>query len=312
MIKNRFWWLLPSLMPLLLSGCNMALLDPKGEVGMQQKSLILTATWLMLIVVIPVIIMTFFFAWKYRASNKNATYSPNWSHSNKIEFVVWTIPLIIILILGTLTWKTTHSLDPRTPLASKEKPLVIQAVSLDWKWLFIYPEQGIATVNEISFPANVPIEFKVTSGSVMNSFFIPQLGSQIYAMAGMQNRVHLIANEEGAYKGISANYSGAGFSGMKFMAYATSTEKFDEWVSKVKQSPKALQLTDYDELTKATQNNPVEYFGAVKPALYQDIINRFMVPANQQAAPEGHGMQQEMPHDMEQGMHMPSHSGSGE
>lgn len=273
MIKNRFWWLLPSLMPLLLSGCNMALLDPKGEVGMQQKSLILTATWLMLIVVIPVIIMTFVFAWKYRASNKNATYSPNWSHSNKIEFVVWTIPLIIILILGTLTWKTTHSLDPRTPLASKEKPLVIQAVSLDWKWLFIYPEQGIATVNEISFPANVPIEFKVTSGSVMNSFFIPQLGSQIYAMAGMQNRVHLIANEEGAYKGISANYSGAGFSGMKFMAYATSTEKFDEWVSKVKQSPKALQLTDYDELTKATQNNPVEYFGAVKPALYQDIIN---------------------------------------
>ena len=123
----------------------------------------------MLIVVIPVIIMTFYFAWKYRASNKNATYTPNWSHSNKIEVVVWSIPLIIILILGTITWKTTHSLDPRTPIPSQEKTLVIQAVSLDWKWLFIYPEQGIATINEISFPANVPVEFKVTSGSVMNS-----------------------------------------------------------------------------------------------------------------------------------------------
>ena len=169
MIKNRCWWLVPSIMPLLLSGCNMALLDPKGAIGMQQKSLILTATWLMLIVVIPVIIMTFYFAWKYRASNKNATYTPNWSHSNKIEVVVWSIPLIIILILGTITWKTTHSLDPRTPIPSQEKTLVIQAVSLDWKWLFIYPEQGIATINEISFPANVPVEFKVTSGSVMNS-----------------------------------------------------------------------------------------------------------------------------------------------
>ncbi len=167
MIKNRFRWLLPSSMALLLSGCNMALLDPKGAIGMEQKSLIMTATWLMLIVVVPVIIMTFLFAWKYRASNKNATYSPNWSHSNKIEFVVWTIPCIIILILGTLTWTSTQALDPRNPLPSENKPLVIEAISLDWKWLFIYPEQGIATVNEIAFPANVPVQFKVTSGSVI-------------------------------------------------------------------------------------------------------------------------------------------------
>lgn len=312
MIRNRFWWLLPSFMPLLLSGCNMALLDPKGAIGIQQKSLILTATWLMLIVVIPVIIMTFLFAWKYRASNKNATYAPNWSHSNKIEFVVWTIPLIIILILGTITWKTTHSLDPRTPLPSKEKPLVIQVVSLDWKWLFIYPEQGIATVNEISFPANVPVEFKVTSGSVMNSFFIPQLGSQIYAMAGMQNRVHLIANEEGAYKGISANYSGAGFSGMKFMAYATSQEKFAEWVAKVKQAPKNMQWTDYEGLSKPTQNNPVEYYSSVKSGLYMDIVNKFMGSDKSHSPMHAEEMKKEMSNDMEQGMHMPSHSGSGE
>ena len=316
MIKNRFRWLLPSSMALLLSGCNMALLDPKGAIGMEQKSLIMTATWLMLIVVVPVIIMTFLFAWKYRASNKNATYSPNWSHSNKIEFVVWTIPCIIILILGTLTWTSTQALDPRNPLPSENKPLVIEAISLDWKWLFIYPEQGIATVNEIAFPANVPLQFKVTSGSVMNSFFIPQLGSQIYAMAGMQNQVHLIANEEGVYKGMSANYSGKGFSGMKFTATATSADKFDEWVMKVKQSAKGLQMADYEQLAKPTENNAVEYFSSVKSDLYQDIINKYMDPAMahnaDQSQPMTQDMQKEMNNDMEQGMHMPSHSGSGE
>lgn len=316
MIKNRFRWLLPSSMALLLSGCNMALLDPKGAIGMEQKSLIMTATWLMLIVVVPVIIMTFLFAWKYRASNKNATYSPNWSHSNKIEFVVWTIPCIIILILGTLTWTSTQALDPRNPLPSENKPLVIEAISLDWKWLFIYPEQGIATVNEIAFPANVPVQFKVTSGSVMNSFFIPQLGSQIYAMAGMQNQVHLIANEEGVYKGMSANYSGKGFSGMKFTATATSADKFDEWVMKVKQSAKGLQMADYEQLAKPTENNAVEYFSSVKSGLYQDIINKYMDPAMahnaDQSQPMMQDMQKEMNNDMEQGMHMPSHSGSGE
>ena len=316
MIKNRFRWLLPSSMALLLSGCNMALLDPKGAIGMEQKSLIMTATWLMLIVVIPVIIMTFLFAWKYRASNKNATYSPNWSHSNKIEFVVWIVPCIIILILGTLTWKSTQALDPRNPLPSENKPLVIEAISLDWKWLFIYPEQGIATVNEIAFPANVPVQFKVTSGSVMNSFFIPQLGSQIYAMAGMQNQVHLIANEEGVYKGMSANYSGKGFSGMKFTATATSVDKFDEWIMKVKQSAKGLQMADYEQLAKPTENNAVEYFSSVKSGLYQDIINKYMDPAMvhkaDQSQPMMQDMQKEMNNDMEQGMHMPSHSGSGE
>lgn len=316
MIKNRFRWLLPSSMALLLSGCNMALLDPKGAIGMEQKSLIMTATWLMLIVVVPVIIMTFLFAWKYRASNKNATYSPNWSHSNKIEFVVWTIPCIIILILGTLTWTSTQALDPRNPLPSENKPLVIEAISLDWKWLFIYPEQGIATVNEIAFPANVPLQFKVTSGSVMNSFFIPQLGSQIYAMAGMQNQVHLIANEEGVYKGMSANYSGKGFSGMKFTATATSADKFDEWVMKVKQSAKGLQMADYEQLAKPTENNAVEYFSSLKSGLYQDIINKYMDPAMahnaDQSQPMTQDMQKEMNNDMEQGMHMPSHSGSGE
>ena len=213
----------------LLSGCDSALLDPKGQIGLEQRSLILTAFGLMLIVVIPAILMAVGFAWKYRASNKDAKYSPNWSHSNKVEAVVWTVPILIILFLAVLTWKTTHALEPSKPLVHDEKPITIEVVSMDWKWFFIYPEQGIATVNEIAFPANTPVQFKVTSNSVMNSFFIPRLGSQIYAMAGMQTRLHLIANEVGTYDGISASYSGPGFSGMKFKAIATKDRaEFDQ------------------------------------------------------------------------------------
>ncbi len=169
--------------------CSVAVIlrcsDPKGQIGLEQRSLILTAFGLMLIVVIPAILMAVGFAWKYRASNKDAKYSPNWSHSNKVEAVVWTVPILIIIFLAVLTWKTTHALEPGRP-AHDEKPITIEVVSMDWKWFFIYPEQGIATVNEIAFPANTPVYFKVTSDSVMNCFFIPRLGSQIYAMAGMQ------------------------------------------------------------------------------------------------------------------------------
>ncbi|MGL4206742.1 MAG: ubiquinol oxidase subunit II [Aeromonadaceae bacterium] len=261
---------------LLLGGCNMTLLDPKGLVGMEQKNLIITALALMLIVVIPVIVMTFWFAWRYRASNKAATYAPNWSHSNKIEAVVWGIPCVIILVLGTITWKTTHSLDPRAPLPSAVKPLEIEVVSLDWKWLFIYPEQGVASVNEVVFPVNVPVHFKVTSGSVMNSFFIPQLGSQIYAMAGMRNQLNLMANEVGSYKGISANYSGHGFSGMKFTAEATTQEGFEQWLHNVRTEKSALNFADYLVLAKPTENHPVTHFSTVETGIYDRIIAQFM------------------------------------
>lgn len=237
----------------LLSGCNSALLDPKGQIGLEQRSLILTAFGLMLIVVIPAILMAVGFAWKYRASNKDAKYSPNWSHSNKVEAVVWTVPILIIIFLAVLTWKTTHALEPSKPLAHDEKPITIEVVSMDWKWFFIYPEQGIATVNEIAFPANTPVYFKVTSNSVMNSFFIPRLGSQIYAMAGMQTRLHLIANEPGTYDGISASYSGPGFSGMKFKAIATPDRaEFDQWVAKAKQSPNTMSdMAAFEKLKRA-------------------------------------------------------------
>ncbi|WON76197.1 cytochrome o ubiquinol oxidase subunit II [Serratia sp. UGAL515B_01] len=262
----------------MLSGCNMVLMNPKGAIGVEQRTLILTAIGLMLIVVIPVIVMAFAFAWKYRASNKEAKYTPNWSHSNKIEAVVWTIPIIIIVILGTITWKTTHDLDPFKPIVTDKKPMTIEVMSLDWKWLFIYPEQGIATVNELAFPKDVPIEFKITSNSVMNSFFIPQLGGQIYAMAGMQTKLHLIGNEAGKYDGISSSYSGHGFSGMKFTAIVTPSEgDFEQWVAKVKESQNTLNtINDFNELAKPSENNPVEYFSSVKPNLFKETIAKFM------------------------------------
>ena len=292
----------------MLSGCNMVLMNPKGAIGVEQRTLIITAIALMLIVVVPVIFMAFAFAWKYRASNKDAKYSPNWSHSNKIEAVVWTIPIIIIAILGTITWKTTHELDPFKPIVTDKKPMTIEVVSLDWKWLFIYPEQGIATVNELAFPKDVPVEFKITSNSVMNSFFIPQLGGQIYAMAGMQTKLHLIGNEAGKYDGISSSFSGRGFSGMKFTAIVTPTEgDFDQWVAKVKASSTNLNATsDFNKLAEPSENNPVEYFSSVKPNLFKETIGKFMGDMDMHKGATAHeGM------DMSQGMDMGEHAHAG-
>lgn len=278
MSKNRYprlLGLLPLIGTLLLSGCNMTLLNPKGQVGLDERNLIITATLLMLLVVVPVIVMTFLFAWKYRASNTNATYTPKWNHSTKIEIAVWAVPVLIIIALGYVTYKSTHALDPYKPLESDVKPVTIEVVAMDWKWLFIYPEQGIATVNKIVFPANTPVNFKITSDSVMNSFFIPALGGQIYAMAGMQTKLHLIANENAEMDGISANYSGAGFTGMKFKAIATTQEEFDAWVSEVKKAPKQLEQAEYAALSKPSQNNPVELYSSVTPNLFQTIVDKY-------------------------------------
>ncbi|AWY42864.1 ubiquinol oxidase subunit II [Pseudomonas putida] len=278
MIKNRYPRLLglvPLIGALLLSGCNMTLLNPKGQVGLDERNLIITATLLMLLVVVPVIVMTFLFAWKYRASNTSATYTPKWNHSTKIEIAVWAVPIMIIIALGYVTYKSTHALDPYRPLESDVKPVTIEVVALDWKWLFIYPEQGIATVNKIVFPAHTPINFKITSDAVMNSFFIPALGGQIYAMAGMQTKLHLIANENAEMDGISANYSGAGFTGMKFKATATTQEEFDAWVNEVKKAPKKLEQAEYAALAKQSQNNPVELYSSVTPNLFQIIVDKY-------------------------------------
>lgn len=261
---------------LLLTGCSSALLDPKGQIGVEQRSLILTSFGLMLIVVIPVIVMTLLFGWRYRSSNKVAKYLPDWAHSNWIEAAVWTVPCVIIAVLAVITWNTSHSLDPHKPIESDVAPIEIQAVALDWKWLFIYPEQGVASVNELAFPVDTPVRFRVTSASVMNAFFIPRLGSQIYAMAGMDNDVHLIANEIGVYPGRSTNYSGAGFSGMIFDAHVTSDEDFDAWVADVAQSPDTLSYPDgYEALAEQSEFHPVEHFSDVTPEFYERLVTSF-------------------------------------
>ncbi|WP_345778452.1 ubiquinol oxidase subunit II [Dyella sp. 2HG41-7] len=254
----------------------MDVLSPEGDIGSQEKSLILIATGLMLLVVVPVIAMIFIFAWRYRASNTKATYAPKWSHSTAIEAVVWTIPCIIIAILGTITWRSTHALDPYKPLVSQTKPITIQAVSMDWKWVFIYPDYGVASVNELALPTNVPVHFEITSDSVMNAFFIPQLGSQIYAMAGMETQLNLIANKPGTYAGISSNYSGAGFSDMHFNAVATSQQGFQDWINKAKASTTHLDAQTYHALTQPSEKVPVTYYANVKPGLFDSIIAQYM------------------------------------
>ncbi|MCI0511319.1 cytochrome bo3 quinol oxidase subunit 2 [Chromohalobacter marismortui] len=290
MKKNLGWLGVLPLIAVLLSGCDAALVDPKGLIGEQLKSLIITAFWLMMIVVIPVIVMTVVFAWKYRHSNHAAKYLPDWAHSNKIEVVVWLVPCIIILFLGIITWKTSHSLDPHKPLAPASETMEVQVVALDWKWLFIYPKQGIATVNQVAMPVDVPVHFRVTSASVMNSFFIPTLGSQIYAMAGMDNDVYLVANETGVFAGKSSNYSGRGFSEMTFDALALSKDDFEDWVDKVGQAPQTLSFKgSYQELAEPSTDHPVEYFSDVTPNLYRNIIQSFKGGSGQSGHGEGHG-----------------------
>jgi cytochrome o ubiquinol oxidase subunit 2 len=255
-----------------LGGCNWTVLDPKGQIGIDERSIIITATWLMLIVVIPVIVMTFVFAWRYRASNTRAVYSPDWDRSTVVASVMVLLPCAIVVCLSVIAWRTAHELDPYRPIASDIDPISVDVVALDWKWLFIYPDQQIATVNEVAFPSNVPVNFRITSASVMNSFFIPQLGGQIYAMSGMQTKLSLIANQAGIYDGISANYSGGGFSDMKFKAIAMNGREFSDWLAKVKQSPKQLGTEAYKVLATPSEKNPIEYFSEVDSRFFEGIL----------------------------------------
>lgn len=253
---------------LIINGCSTILMNPSGEISIQQKKLILITISLISIVIIPVIFMTIFFSYKYRKKNNN---KKKIKHPNKIEFFCWIIPIIIISILSIITWKTTHDLDPYKKLKEKKDLISIQVISANWKWIFIYPKENIATVNEIAIPINTPIEFKITSDSVMNSFFIPSLGSQIYAMPGMQTKLNLIANKIGIYKGFSSNYSGHGFSNMKFQVLVKKNKKeFKNWIEKVKKSKKKLE---YIKQEKNKKN--IEYFSSVKKKLFEKNIEKF-------------------------------------
>ncbi|MBS0419288.1 MAG: ubiquinol oxidase subunit II [Proteobacteria bacterium] len=272
-----------SLTAILLAGCNTVLLHPSGAVAAQQGRLIVQSTVLMLLIVIPVIVLTVVFAWRYRQSNAQATYTPDWDHSTQLELVIWAAPLLIIIALGALTWISSHTLDPFRPLRSLDatraipsatRPLTVEVVALDWKWLFIYPEQGIATVNEIAAPVDVPINFKITASSVMNSFFVPALAGQVYAMPGMQTQLNAVMNEPGVYEGFSANYSGAGFSGMHFKFKGLSADGFNQWVQSVKASGQGLNKANYQELAKPSERDPVRLYSSVDASLYDAILNQ--------------------------------------
>lgn len=276
---------------LLSAGCRYAVLDPSGPIAAKEKELILISTALMLLVVMPVIILTLFFAFWYRASNTRAHAMPNWAHSNAIEVVVWTVPLLIVITLGWLAWTTTHALDPYRPLEGNgKKTLEIDVVALDWKWLFIYPEQNIASVNEVAFPVDTPVHFRITSDTVMNSFFIPGLAGQIYAMAGMRTELSLIANKPGTFGGLSANYSGAGFSGMRFNALATSDADFDAWTRKVAASGHPLDEAAFSDLANKRENSPVVYYAPGNAGLLQSLIDKY----RQTPPPEHTGSQMNM------------------
>lgn len=257
---------------------NIAILNPKGLIALKQRDLMLISTVLMLIVVIPVFIMTAAIAWEYRSSNKAAKYTPNWDHNLTAEFIWWGFPFIIILILSVVTWQSSHELDPYKPLESSTKPLVIQAVALQWKWLFIYPEQKIATINFIQIPEKTPINFKITADSPMNSLWIPELAGQIYAMPGMETHLHLIADDLGDYRGSSANISGEGFSGMTFTVRSSTHKDFDEWIKSVQSSTSghSLDIKEYQKIAKPSSYDPVAYFSLGYENLFDWIATKPM------------------------------------
>jgi cytochrome o ubiquinol oxidase subunit 2 len=260
-----------------LGGCSHTLLlDPKGPIGEAERFLIIMAFVLMLIVVIPVFVMVFWFSLRYRASNTKATYTPKWDYSAKLDWVVWLVPIAIVTVLAYLTWTRTFQLDPYKPIESDVKPVRIEVVSLDWKWLFIYPDYNIASVNQLVFPTNVPLSLRLTSDTVMISFFIPQLGSQMYAMAGMQTRLHLMADEPGTYAGQNQEFSGRGYADMHFKAIAVSRKQFETWLRKAKQSPDKLDQARYEKLREPSIGHPVRCFSRVKPHLFDSIVGRYM------------------------------------
>jgi cytochrome o ubiquinol oxidase subunit II len=272
---------------ILLAGCNTVVLNPSGDIADQQAHLIVVSTLLMLLIIVPVIALTVFFAWRYRKNNTSAKYDPEWDHSTQLELVIWGAPLLIIIALGLITWISTHTLDPYRPLdriddnrpiSPAAQPLTIQVVALDWKWLFIYPEQGIATVNELATPVDVPIRFKITASSVMNSFYIPALAGQIYAMPSMETTLNAVLNAPGEFEGFSANYSGAGFSHMRFKYHGMDVNDFERWVAEAKSNGETLDRATYLQLEKPSEREPVHHYATVAPDLFHAIVNRCVAP----------------------------------
>lgn len=256
----------------------IAVLFPAGAIALEERNLLYIIQLIMLLVIIPVYVFTFIFSWKYRAQNKNAIYDPDLVDHKIAEIVWWGVPLILTIIISVITWYKTHELDPFKPIESDKKPLTIQVVALQWKWLFIYPNEKIATVNFVQFPKQTPIRFEITADAPMNSFWIPHLGGQIYAMPKMKTQLNLIADVEGDFRGSSANLSGEGFAGMTFIARASSDEEYQKWLEDAKNSKNTLNRELYEQLAAPSQNNPIELYQLKDDGLFDQIIMKFMHP----------------------------------
>ena len=264
-----------ALMVIASRGVSMPVIDTRGVVGDAQRDTLYFAVLVMLIVVIPVFFLLFFIAIRYRETNKKAAYHPEWASNKKLEAVWWGVPILIIMVLSVVTWNTSHSLDPFRPLESDVKPLKVQVVALQWKWLFIYPEHGVASVGEFAMPVDTPVEFTITSDAPMNSFWIPQLGGQVYAMAGMSTKLHLDAREPGDYRGTSANISGEGHASMTFTAKARTADEFKAWIAQAKSSETALSPETYEGLRMPSKNIGVKHYQLGDNGLYDLIVARY-------------------------------------
>ncbi len=267
------------LAPLLLAGCQPAVLDPQGSVGAADKQILIDSVAIMLAIVVPTMLAILAFAWWFRASNTRARHLPEWSYSGQIELIVWAIPLLVIMLLGGVTWIGAHDLDPARPLASRARPIEIQAVSLDWKWLFIYPEQRIASVNGLVIPVGVPVHFALTSESVMNVFFVPQLGSMIYTMNGMRTQLNLQADAVGDFRGQSSHFSGDGFADMNFIAHAMPPAQFAAWVNTTRAAGPSLDAASYAALARQSQHVAPFTYRAADPDLFGQIVAQKLAPA---------------------------------
>ncbi|MBW4331603.1 ubiquinol oxidase subunit II [Stakelama sp. CBK3Z-3] len=278
------------LMP-LVSGCSAVVLSPSGDVAQQQRDLIIIATVLMLIIIVPVMVLTVLFARKYRAGSEasEAEYDPDWDHSTGLELLIWSAPLLIIICLGAVTWTSTHRLDPYRPIERLQpgrqidknvKPLDVQVVSLDWKWLFIYPEYGIATINEVAAPVDRPITFHLTSSSVMNAFYVPALAGMIYTMPSMETKLNAVINKPGDYEGFSANFSGDGFADMDFRFHGLTDADFDKWIATARQSGRKLDEAGYMKLAQPSEDEPVTLYSGVAPQLYDKVMNHCVAPGS--------------------------------
>jgi cytochrome o ubiquinol oxidase subunit 2 len=263
----------------------MNILDPQGPIGAAEKTILIDSVAIMLAIVLPTIVAIFAFSFWFRASNTRAFYWPNWEYSGRIELVVWSIPTLTVILLGGVAWLGAHHLDPARPIEGSSKPLTIQAVSLDWKWLFIYPDQKVATINTLTVPAGVPLQFELTSASVMNAFFIPQFGSLIYTMNGMNNRLNLRADTPGTFQGLSAHFSGDGFSDMHFDVHVVPSEQFSKWAQDASSAPQALDERSYIQIAKPSMKTAPAIYRLADPDLYKSIVTQKLPPSP--GAPSG-------------------------